>query len=1425
ETQKKAGIVLTGIFDKQTSNKMLGFAREYAVTSPATFDDIINMIKGFGLNPKTKNMIDKSQDLPKTLRDLSYLTIGLGATKPEQGVKGASYAMREAMAGQFISLRRRFEIMPEAVAAAGNTSLSKMQKDPLEFLRSPKAYLDLHLGENTLKNLSMTYEVQINNIKDFIAQAEAMIGENGFYGTAMTLATRVAEAFKMIIPTHFFKEQLKEISNSLSDFATVYVEGTVKMINNMFEPLKKPEIAELFATDPTKARQEFNYYNSNENKKQQLMGSFRESQRLGDISKNADPAKYIQQGLAVSHIFEMINLALFGMTLILAKVQDYFAKLFGGWVRDAGSTQKAIEQFVEHIWKVVKLLLDVFTKVLGIAATVVTTINDMNIGTGFKTMLLFFTAFPIASANMVINTMRFFGESLLMVFNPTVTNSMGRILSHLSAFAGAGAGYAKALLSPSKAFATANALSYVASPKEMQNSWADYKSQRLGNIDAGNSPAEFAANRARVRAELAAQAREMRQARDLSLASSGSMGASFLNSIGASKQGLMTAATNTISFFGLALRYAGAAVLGAALIAGITDGLSGKEGTVFKGLEKAAYRILGGLKNFFDHIIPDSFRGFVDDIVKLGGIGMALFPFQTIAIISSFGSALMAAIFNPISLGIIALAAFMYSMDVAAKKLRSLSGEKDANEIAADMLKKGTLSKASYIYGKEKDMSFSGVSERLLLETQAAYMGTDYKAFSRSKWGADVEKGLSALKPEDEIALEKIGYKRNRITGEYTKPNNLSRDTMIPSFPNAVKEGVGFRKANGAYVIGADMDEGTSIKDIMSNMSSGYENLIKKPEVSGVVESIKSISNYISPYMKQLADSLGFKEEDGKKLAGGMKETFFGAETAVKEGGEKLVGTAKEIRQKLDMALVEATGKGNTEKKLLTDIMNIFMSPEIKAAMETSDKFFKKDKETQKEELRAQLVAIQQAKKDMLTKERDLELVRQGFEINIFSIDSQIVALKETLQNLVKDPWKVSIELSMSGLQNLNVGSMLGGAVGAVKDMLFPTPKEAVKKATTKAEKSDMQLQLDKMEKGVRGAMAGIDAGGANKALETEKKYFSEKKRMEKEILEAQHQGLEASMEAAKYEAEERIKAVELDFKGTKHYEEMKTLVTRAEAAKRIKAEEDSRKAMYEKVLSNKWANPDAQMRAYDYINNIEKKGMNNDLEYMRKQKLITEQEFKQMSGDYNMSKEVERLEKQYDILKNKPKISDILGGKEAEKIFDSMNTNLLKYTKTYEQHLSLRKDGSIKWDNLGTDTTKTASPFGTTTTKIKTSELSGKITGSFKEAGGQSLDVMSAMKQLQDEISRNSLNMLLEEINQSRQLSEYQIQRLLQNQEITDEKAKQLRTMRDLIAQAQILAQVDEQYWKDQEAAIRKNGSIQEQFNFAWKEQVRKMP
>jgi len=82
ETQKKAGIVLTGIFNQDTSNKMLDFARRYAVTSPATFDEIINMTKSFGLNPKTKSMIETSTNVDKTLGELAYLTIGLGSTKP-----------------------------------------------------------------------------------------------------------------------------------------------------------------------------------------------------------------------------------------------------------------------------------------------------------------------------------------------------------------------------------------------------------------------------------------------------------------------------------------------------------------------------------------------------------------------------------------------------------------------------------------------------------------------------------------------------------------------------------------------------------------------------------------------------------------------------------------------------------------------------------------------------------------------------------------------------------------------------------------------------------------------------------------------------------------------------------------------------------------------------------------------------------------------------------------------------------------------------------------------------------------------------------------------------------------------------------------------------------------------------------------------
>ena len=161
------------------------------------------MVRSFGLTPQIRNMLKRAtgEQAKAQMKDLADITVALGMTKPEQGTQGAMFSLREALAGQWRSLKMRFEIVPDAVAASIGKTVKEIEKSPELLTRAFKEFWRLSLGKDTLTELSETVKVQINNIYDFVEQLGQKIGEAGFYKHLQNNVTNIAEAFKgLLIP-------------------------------------------------------------------------------------------------------------------------------------------------------------------------------------------------------------------------------------------------------------------------------------------------------------------------------------------------------------------------------------------------------------------------------------------------------------------------------------------------------------------------------------------------------------------------------------------------------------------------------------------------------------------------------------------------------------------------------------------------------------------------------------------------------------------------------------------------------------------------------------------------------------------------------------------------------------------------------------------------------------------------------------------------------------------------------------------------------------------------------------------------------------------------------------------------------------------------------------------------------------------------
>lgn len=115
------------------------------------------------------------------LHGLQRILTGLATIDPEQGIRGAAFALREALAGEFRSLRFRFEISPDVVAATIGKDLADLKQDPRLTIQALERFVDLFVGDAALQEFDKLLSTQGNKLRGAIQEFFNLVGGSGFY--------------------------------------------------------------------------------------------------------------------------------------------------------------------------------------------------------------------------------------------------------------------------------------------------------------------------------------------------------------------------------------------------------------------------------------------------------------------------------------------------------------------------------------------------------------------------------------------------------------------------------------------------------------------------------------------------------------------------------------------------------------------------------------------------------------------------------------------------------------------------------------------------------------------------------------------------------------------------------------------------------------------------------------------------------------------------------------------------------------------------------------------------------------------------------------------------------------------------------------------------------------------------------------------
>ncbi len=184
ETERKALKSVTG--SSQASQDMIEHAVKIARTEPVEFGTALQAFRSFSVFPGTREQVKTDPAFREELLDVIQR---LAILTPEQGEKGAMFALRELLSGQERSLKRRFNIdMPTIFNAAGKPNMSKgeflgLSGDDMIGVLS-KAMKKI-TGESALVEKSLTTTVQTNDIRDTLMQAMALPFNRAGIGVSM----------------------------------------------------------------------------------------------------------------------------------------------------------------------------------------------------------------------------------------------------------------------------------------------------------------------------------------------------------------------------------------------------------------------------------------------------------------------------------------------------------------------------------------------------------------------------------------------------------------------------------------------------------------------------------------------------------------------------------------------------------------------------------------------------------------------------------------------------------------------------------------------------------------------------------------------------------------------------------------------------------------------------------------------------------------------------------------------------------------------------------------------------------------------------------------------------------------------------------------------------------------------------------------
>lgn len=218
---------LTGVLGSlRAAKELTKDVREAAKGLPVTTLEALTATRGLAFIPGLAGQLQQAgPGRPDTINSLLRVLTGLATIDPDQGIEGARFAVREALAGEFRSLRFRFELSPDVVAATIGKTQGDLKSRPDLTLQALRQFTDIFVGDQAIEQFNQLLSTRAKLLRGVVEEFLLKVGDSGVYDFMGNLLDRMRKGIEAALQGGQLDGIATQISKSLEGFLTTILKA------------------------------------------------------------------------------------------------------------------------------------------------------------------------------------------------------------------------------------------------------------------------------------------------------------------------------------------------------------------------------------------------------------------------------------------------------------------------------------------------------------------------------------------------------------------------------------------------------------------------------------------------------------------------------------------------------------------------------------------------------------------------------------------------------------------------------------------------------------------------------------------------------------------------------------------------------------------------------------------------------------------------------------------------------------------------------------------------------------------------------------------------------------------------------------------------------------------------------------------------